>query len=341
MTQFSDFHTGWSIKIKMNRFLSVTDVSDPNDFVQKALEVKQNPLAFQDFGKDKTIGLIFFNPSLRTRLSSQKAAFHLGANCWVLNVSGDTWKLELEDGSVMTESQEHIKEAIRVMNAYCDILAVRTFPTLEDREKDYSESLMKKIVQNATVPVVSLESATRHPLQSLADSMTIQEHRNKDKIKIVLSWAPHPKRLPQCVANSFLEWAHYIPNSEIIITHPKGYDLHPDFAQNAQVMNDQNLALSGADFVYAKNWSAYEPYGSILSEDDSWMITSEKMERTNNGKFMHCLPIRRNVIASDKVMDSDYSLVIQQAENRIYSAQTVFLEMLKNLYSIQYENRRI
>ena len=314
----------------MNQFFSVADVPDPNGFVQKALEVKKKPLAFQHLGRDKTIGLIFFNPSLRTRLSSQKAAFNLGSNCWVLNVSGDTWKLELEDGSVMTHTQEHVKEAIRVMSTYCDILAVRTFPTLEDREKDYSESLMKKIAQNASVPVVSLESATRHPLQSLADSMTIQEYRKEGKIKIVLSWVPHPKRLPQCVANSFLEWAHHIPNSELLVAHPKGYDLHTEFVQNAQVTNDQDSALCEADFVYAKNWSTYEPYGDILSEDKSWMITSEKMKITNNGKFMHCLPLRRNVIASDKVMDSDYSLVIRQAENRIYSAQTVFLEILKN-----------
>ena len=313
----------------MDKFLCVSDVVYANDFVQKALEIKRSPLGFENFGKNKTIGLVFFNPSLRTRLSSQKAAFHLGANCWTINVNEDVWKLELEDGKIMTESQEHIKDAIRVMSTYCDILAVRTFPTLKNRDEDYSESLIKKIVQNATVPVVSLESAIRHPLQSLADCMTIQEHRKKGKIKIVLSWAPHPKRLPQCIANSFLEWARNIPNSEIVIAHPKGYDLNPYFVQKTQVTNDQDFALSAADFVYVKNWCTYEPYGAILSQDKSWMITSEKMKLTNDGKFMHCLPLRRNVIASDEVVDSDYSLVIQQAENRIYSAQTVFLEIFK------------
>ncbi len=315
----------------MKQFTSVHDIQNVEEFVQKALKIKQDPYGFQQYGKNKTIGCVFFNPSLRTRLSSQKAAFHLGADCWVLNVGADSWKLEMADGNIMEDTQEHIKEAIQVMSVYCDVLAVRTFPSLENKEEDYSEYIFNKIVENATVPIVSLESATRHPLQSFADLITIEEHRPKNKkIKVVLTWAPHPKRLPQCVANSFAEWAHHIPNAEFVITHPKGYELDEKFTQNAPILYDQEEAFQNADFIYAKNWSCYQEYGKVLNVDTDWMITGEKMKHTHNGKFMHCLPMRRNVIASDDIMDSEASLVIKQAENRIYSAQTVFLEMLKN-----------
>ncbi len=314
----------------MKQFTSVHDVQNVEKFVQEALHIKQNPYAFQKYGQNKTIGCVFFNPSLRTRLSSQKAAFHLGADCWVLNVGADSWKLEMADGTIMEHTQEHIKEAIQVMSVYCDVLAVRTFPSLENKEEDYTEFIFNKIVENVKVPIISLESATRHPLQSFADLITIEEHRPKNqKIKVVLSWTPHPKRLPQCVANSFAEWAHHIPNAEFVITHPENYELDEKFTQNAPIIYNQEEAFESADFIYAKNWSCYRDYGKVLSTDSSWMITAEKMNRTNNGKFMHCLPIRRNVIANDDVMDSDHSIVIQQAENRIYSAQTVFLEILK------------
>ncbi len=315
----------------MKQFTSVYDVQNVEKLVQKALNIKQNPYGFQKYGQNKTIGCVFFNPSLRTRLSSQKAAFHLDADCWVLNVGADSWKLETADGTIMENTQEHIKEAIQVMSVYCDVLAVRTFPSLENKEEDYTEFIFNKIVENAKVPTVSLESATRHPLQSFADLITIEEHRPKNqKIKVVLSWVPHPKRLPQCVANSFAEWAHHIPNAEFVITHPEKYELDEKFTQNAPIIYNQEEAFENADFIYAKNWSCYRDYGKVLSTDSNRMITAEKMKLTNNGKFMHCLPMRRNVIASDAVMDSDHSIVIQQAENRIYSAQTVFLEMLKN-----------
>ena len=314
----------------MKKFTSVQDVPDVQAFVQKALEIKKNPFGQQDLGKNKTIGLIFFNPSLRTRLSSQKAAFNLGANCWVLNAGADSWSLEMADGTVMENTQEHIKEAIQVMSVYCDVLAVRTFPSLTDREYDYTEFVFNKIIENATVPVISLESATRHPLQSFADLITIEEYRPKNqKIKVVLTWAPHPKALPQCVANSFAEWGHHIDNCEFVITHPNGYALNEQFVQGAKVTHNQDEAFAGADFIYAKNWSSYEDYGKILSKDMSWTVTSEKMKLTNNAKFMHCLPVRRNLIVSDDVLDSPSSIVIPEAENRIYSAQTIFAEMLK------------
>lgn len=314
----------------MKQFTSVHDVPNVHELVKKAIKIKQNPYGFQSFGKNKTIGCVFFNPSLRTRLSSQKAAFHLGADCWVLNVGADSWQLEMSDGTVMENTQEHIKEAIQVMSIYCDVLAVRTFPSLKNKEEDYSEYIFNKIVENATVPIVSLESATRHPLQSFADLITIEEHRPADKkIKVVLTWAPHPKSLPQCVPNSFAEWAHHIPNAEFVITHPEGYELDQKFTQNAPIFYNQDEAFKDADFIYAKNWSSYHEYGKILSKDENWMITDKKMNLTHQGKFMHCLPMRRNVIASDDVMDSKASIVIPQAENRIYSAQTIFLEMLK------------
>ncbi len=316
----------------MKQFTSVHDLSNVDDFVKKALEIKKNPFENQQLGKNKTIGLVFFNPSLRTRLSSQKAAFNLGANCWVLNAGADSWQLEMNDGTVMENTQEHVKEAIQVMSAYCDIIAVRTFPTLVDKEQDYSEKIFNKIVQYATVPIVSLESATRHPLQSFADLITIEEQRPKDKkIKVVLTWAPHPKSLPQAVPNSFAEWAPFIPNAEFVITHPEGYNLAEHFVGNIKVEYNKDKALEGADFVYNKNWSSYLDYGKRLDVKEDWMVTAKKMAQTNEGKFMHCLPVRRNVIVADEVIDSKNSIVIAQATNRIYSAQTIFQEMLLGL----------
>jgi len=314
----------------MQKFTSFFDVPDYKKLLQKALEIKQNPFDFQMFGKNKTIGLLFLNPSLRTRLSSVKAAYNLGANVWVLNAGADSWQLEMSDGTIMDgNSQEHIKEAIQVMNQYCDILGVRTFPCLTDKQKDYSEEVMNKILQNCTKPYISLESATLHPLQTFADLITIEEHKTKPKPKVVLTWAPHPKALPQAVPNSFAEWFSNINEVDFVITHPIGYELDIKFTQNTPIIYDQNEALQNADFVYAKNWSSYSEYGKILSQDKSWIIDKNKMQHTDNGKFMHCLPVRRNVIVTDEVLDSENSLVIHQANNRTFSAQTIFHEMLK------------
>ncbi|MDR3273089.1 MAG: N-acetylornithine carbamoyltransferase [Flavobacteriaceae bacterium] len=319
----------------MKNFFSFHDVENINDLLANALEIKKNPFSQQEIGKNKTVGLLFFNPSLRTRVSSQKAAYNLGANVWVLNAGSDAWTLETEDGVVMNgDTQEHLKDAVRVLAKYCDLLGVRTFPKLQNKEYDYNEVLFHKILSESSVPVVSLETATLHPLQSFADLITVAEHSHfqseRKKVKVVLTWAPHPKKLPQSVPNSFAQWFSNVDWIDLTIVQPKGYELNPEFTQGAAIEYDQDKALEGADFVYAKNWSSYEHYGQILSQDESWTITMEKMKRTNNGKFMHCLPVRRNVIVTDEVLDSDYSLVTSEAENRIYSAQTVFHELLKN-----------
>lgn len=314
----------------MENYFSVNDVDNIEDLLQKALEIKANPFGQQVVGKNKTIGLLFFNPSLRTRLSSLKAAYNLGANVWVLNAGGDSWTLEMGDGTVMDSgTQEHINEAIQVMNTYCDVFAVRTFPSLKDRNYDYDEILFKKIISLSKKPVVSLESATLHPLQSLADLITIKEHKpQKDKIKVVLTWAPHPRILPQCVSNSFSQWFNKVDWVDLVITQPKGYELSEKFTQGATIEYKQEKAFEGADFIYAKNWSSYLEYGQTLAVEDDWKIDLPKMDLTDKAKFMHCLPVRRNVVVSDAVLDSDRSLVIQQAENRIYAAQTVFHSLL-------------
>ncbi len=314
----------------MKQFLSVKDVNNIDDLVKDAIELKKAPFGHKKLGENKTIGIIFFNSSLRTRLSTQKAARSLGMEVLVMNFT-EGYNIETEDGVVMNaDTQEHIKEASAVIGQYCDIIALRSFPRFEDRDQDYSEHIINNFAKFSKVPVVNLESATRHPLQSLADLITIEELKTKEKPKVVLTWAPHPRRLPQAVSNSFAEWLNET-DYEFVITHPKGYELSPDFVGNAKVEYDQNEALKGADFVYAKNWSAYEPYGEILSQDDSWQITTEKMDLTNNGKFMHCLPVRRNVIVSDGVLDSDYSAVIQEAGNREFSAQIVLKKILEKL----------
>ena len=313
----------------MKNFTSVSDISSVENLVDEAINLKKHPQNHA-LGKGKTLGLLFFNPSLRTRLSSQKAAYNLGMNVITLNVNDDGWKIEFEDGAVMDQgSQEHIKDAVKVISQYCDILGVRTFASLSNRKEDYQEKVLSAFLANASVPVISLESATLHPLQSLADLITIKE-QGILRPKVAITWAPHPRPLPQAVVNSFLEWITKI-DAEVVLTHPKGYELHDKFTHGININYHQEESLTGADFVYAKNWSAYEPYGQKITEDPSWTVTRDKMSLTNNGRFMHCLPIRRNVIATDEVIDN--SLVIRQAENRIYAAQIV----LKTLLEIHYE----
>ena len=312
----------------MQQFTRVQDVSDPAQLVQEALAIKQAPHAHTSLGQNKTVILVFFNPSLRTRLSTELAAKNLGCNVMTLNVA-DGWKLEFADGTVMNGgSAEHIREAAGVMSQYADILAVRSFPGLEDKEKDYADEIMQAFVQYATVPVVSLESAIRHPLQSLADWVTIEEYKKTERPKVVLTWAPHPRTLPQAVSNSFLEWMQQAP-VDLVMTNPKGLDLDSSFVGNTPVIHDQAEAFAGADFIYAKNWSAVEPYGQRLEVEKDWQITAEKMQLTNNAYFMHCLPVRRNVVVSDAVIESPQSLVLPQAGNRLYAAQAVLQRLLR------------
>lgn len=313
----------------MKNFTSIHDAPNIEQLVQQAFDFKKNPLSQSDFGKGKTLGMVFFNPSLRTRMSTQKAAQNLGMNIISLNVN-DGWQLEFEDEVIMNGNKaEHIKEAAAVMSQFVDILAVRSFPTLVDREKDYQDFILQKFIQHASVPILSLESAILHPLQSLTDFLTIKENQKSERPKVVLTWAPHPKALPQVVANSFCEWMDYA-DVDLTITHPKGYELSPDFSKNATIEYDQNNAFEDADFIYAKNWSSFNDYGKIFSQDENWKISSEKMALTNNGKFMHCLPVRRNVVVDDSVLDSPNSLVIEQANNRTFAAQTVLFDLLKN-----------
>lgn len=312
----------------MKKFTSIQDVPDLPDWLALARKVKAQPFDFQKYGKNKTLGLLFLNPSLRTRLSTQKAAQNLGMQVMVMNMQQDGWAIEMEDGTVMDGgTQEHIREAAGVLSQYCDIIGLRTFPGLKNREEDYAEKVLTKFIQNATVPVLSLESATRHPLQSFADLLTIEEFKSKPRPKVVLTWAPHPRALPQAVPNSFVEW---MKNAEVdlSITHPEGWELAPEFGEGVPVHHNQDAALEGADFVYVKNWSAYQDYGRTGQELRSWMITPEKMQLTNQAKLMHCLPVRRNVVVADAVLDSPQSIVLQQASNRTYTAQTVLLKML-------------
>lgn len=312
----------------MKKFTSVTDVKNIKKLVKQGLKLKQNPLKNKALGKDKTLVLLFFNPSLRTRLSTQKAGMNLGMNVIVMNAN-QGWKFEFEDGVIMNEDKaEHIKEAAKVISQYADIIGIRTFPTLTDKERDYQDFIINKFVEHATVPLVSLESAILHPLQSLADMITIAEHKKTKKPKVVLTWAPHPKALPQAVANSFAEWT-LASGYDLTITHPKGYELSKQFTKGATIEYDQKKAFQNADFVYAKNWSSFENYGKVEVEDSSWIVSSAKMALTNNGKFMHCLPVRRNVVVAGKVLDSAASLVIEQANNRTYAAQAVLKQMLK------------
>jgi len=312
----------------MKHFFSVEDVQNLPELLKKALEIKSNPLADLHYGKNKTLGLIFFNPSLRTRMSSQKAAYNLGMNVITMNVGSDGWQLETEEGAIMNGGKaEHIKEAAMVMSAYCDVIGIRCFAGLEDKAEDDAEKVLMGFMKFATVPIINLESSTLHPLQSFADLITIESFKKVQKPKVVLTWAPHPKALPQAVPNSFAQWMN-ATDYDFVITHPNGYELDKKFAQNAVIEYNQDKALEGADFVYVKNWSALEPYGKILSQDLSWTISDEKMARTNNGKFMHCLPVRRNMIVNDSVIDGENALHIHQAANRVVSMQTILKQLI-------------
>lgn len=313
---------------EMKHFTSVNDIEDPMALVKEAVELK-NSRETAPIGKNKTIGLLFFNSSLRTRMSTQKAAQNLGMEVMILNVNNDGWALEFEEGAVMNgKTVEHIKDAAAVMGLYCDILAIRCFPNLENKEEDYADKIINQFIQYAKVPVVSLESATRHPLQSLADMITIQEHKTKEKPKVVLTWAPHIKPIPQVVANSFAEWT-LASGYDLTITHPEGYELSEEFTEGATIETNQQKALQDADFVYVKNWSSYTDYGKVVPVEKDWMLTNKKLEVTNSAKVMHCLPVRRNVEVSDEVLDSENSLILQQAENRVFAAQTVLKNILE------------
>ena len=315
----------------MKNFTSILQLGDINEAVRKAEYVKANPFADQELGRNRTLLMLFFNSSLRTRLSTQKAAMNLGMNVMVLDVNQGAWKLETERGVVMDgDKPEHLLEAIPVMGCYCDVIGVRSFAKFESKADDYGEKILEQFINYSGKPVFSMEAATRHPLQTFADIITIEEYRKKERPKVVMTWAPHPKALPQAVPNSFAEGMQ-MTDYEFVITHPHGYELDPKFVGNAKVEYDQDKALEGADFVYAKNWSAYEGenYGKVLSMDRSWTVDSRKMALTDNAYFMHCLPVRRNMIVTDDVIESPQSIVIPEAANRVVSAQTVLKELLK------------
>ncbi|MEH0154308.1 N-acetylornithine carbamoyltransferase [Limibacter armeniacum] len=313
----------------MEKYTSVHDVPDVTALLNEALQCKKTPWEWENLGKHKTLGLLFFNPSLRTRMSTQKAASHLGLQIISMNIDKDGWKIETEEGVIMDgDKAEHIKEAAGVISQYCDILGVRSFPGLINKQMDYQDEVLQNFIKYASVPVLSLESAIRHPLQSLADLMTIEEHKQTDRPKVVLTWAPHPKPLPQAVGNSFAEWMNQA-DVDLVITCPEGYELDSQFTGNATITHNQNEALEGADFVYAKNWSSTASYGQVINTDRSWTISKEKMALTNQGKFMHCLPVRRNMVVTDDVLDSPASLVLEQANNRTYSAQAVLKRLIK------------
>ena len=320
----------------MKTFFHVQDLGDLNSALEMAKQVKATPFAWKSLGENKTIMLVFFNSSLRTRLSSQKAALNLGMNPIVLNIGQDSWKLETEMGVVMDgDKSEHLREAIPVIGSYCDIIGVRSFASLTDRKADYEETVLSQFIRYSNKPVISLESSTVHPCQAFADLITIEEYKKKSRPKVVLSWAPHPKALPQAVPNSFAEWMN-AADVDFVITHPRGYELDAKFVGDARVEYDQMKALEGADFVYAKNWSCPgvtlpNQYGQVLSKDMGWTIDEAHMAVTDNAYFMHCLPVRRNMIVSDAVIDSPRSLVIPEAANRVVSAQTVMKMMLEDL----------
>lgn len=310
----------------MNNFTSVRDVKNPLDLIQQTIKLKEKP-EVSNIGTHKTFALIFFNPSLRTRLSTQKAALNLGMDVMVMNITKDGWNIEFEDGSVMDGSkQEHIKDAVKIVSGYCDVLGVRTFAELKNAEADYQERVLNSFLKYSSVPVISLESATRHPLQSLTDMAMIRASGIK-KPKVVLSWAPHPKALPQAVANSFLEWV-VVTDAEVTLSHPKGYELTETFTRGVTINHDQAGAFKNADFIYAKNWSSFSQYGHTPAVQENWTITEEKMAVTNNAAFMHCLPIRRNVVATDTVIDE--SLVYEQAKTREFAAQAVIQKLLES-----------
>jgi N-succinyl-L-ornithine transcarbamylase len=316
----------------LKKFISVHDVDNIDALVEKALDYKADPFKDKTLGKNKRIGCLFLNPSMRTRLSTQIAAQNLGMEAIVFNVGSEGWALEFEEEAIMSgNTVEHVKEAAPIMGKYFDILAIRTFPSLKNREEDYSELYMKQFIKYAGIPVVSLESATLHPLQSLTDVITINETFNEEhRPKIVMTWAPHVKPLPQCVANSFSQWINAWGKADFVITHPEDYELDEQFTKGATITHDQDAALKNADYVYVKNWSTFNDYGRIYNNDPEWMLTNEKLALTNNAKVMHCLPVRRNVELSDEVLDGPNSLVTQEASNRVWAAQVVLSEILKN-----------
>jgi N-succinyl-L-ornithine transcarbamylase len=312
----------------MQHFLSIDDIDSLADWVEAARALKIDPLQSRFLGKDKTIGLLFFNNSLRTRLSTQKAAMNLGMEVIVMNFGNEGWALEYGDGTIMDQgTSEHIKEAAQVVSQYCDIIGIRAFASLTDKEKDEAEMVLNGFRKYASVPIVNLESSVGHPLQAMTDALTMAENSTKAKPKVVLSWAPHPRALPHAVANSFVQMM-LLQNADFVITHPDGYDLNPRITKNIKIEYDQKKAFENADFVYVKNWSSYSNYGMVLNQDPSWMITKEKL---GDAKFMHCLPVRRNVVVEDAVLESDRSLVIEQANNRTYAAQLVLKKILEHL----------
>jgi N-succinyl-L-ornithine transcarbamylase len=319
----------------MKQFISAHDVQDIPALIRKALDYKANPWKDETLGKHKRIGCLFLNPSMRTRLSTQVAAQHLGMETVIFNVGNEGWSLEFEEGAIMNGTTvEHVKDAAPIMGNYFDILAIRTFPGLKDREVDYGEHIIKQFIKYAGIPVLSLESATLHPLQSLTDLVTISEswHATNNasaKPKVVLTWAPHVKPLPQCVANSFAQWVNAWGEADFVITHPKGYELAEEFTQGATIEYDQEKALKDADFVYVKNWSAYSPYGSMPPFAGDWMLKTEKIGQTCNAKVMHCLPVRRNIELADEILDGPNSIITQEASNRVWAAQAVISSLLQ------------
>ena len=318
----------------LKNFISVRDVKDINALVRTALDYKGDPFKDKRLGSDRRVGLLFLNPSMRTRLSTLVAAQNLGMESIVFNIDKEGWALEFEEEAIMSgNTVEHVKDAAPILGKYFDILCIRTFPSLKNKEDDYSELYINQFKKYSGIPVVSMESATLHPLQSLTDIITITENlprAGSKKPKIVLSWAPHVKALPQCVANSFSQWVNAWGEADFVITHPEDYELDPSFTKDATIMHDQDKALENADFVYVKNWSTYNDYGKIYCNDPEWMLTNEKLRLTNNAKVMHCLPVRRNVELSDEILDGPNSIVTQQAANRVWAAQAVLSEILKD-----------
>ena len=313
----------------MKQFVSIEDVSDVEALLHKAMEIKRNPLSNTELGRNKSMGLIFLNPSLRTRISSQRAAMNLGLDVILFDINKGGWKLEFGDGVIMDgDSSEHIIEAAGVLGHYFDILAIRSFAHLKCKEDDYSEKIINAFIRYSGIPIINMESATAHPLQAFADLITIKEHQKQERPKVVLSWAPHPKPLPQAVANSFVRWMK-VSDMDLIVTHPDGYDLSSEIMEGVRFEPNQLKAFEGADFIYAKNWSSFSNYGQIVRKDASWMITQDKMKHTNQAKFMHCLPVRRNVVVDEKVLDSSNSIVLDQAANRIVSMQTVLQSIME------------
>lgn len=320
----------------MKQFLSVHDVSDVSGLVEKALTYKRDPYRDDTLGRHKTLGMLFMNPSMRTRISTQVAARNLGMEAVVFNVDKEGWQLEFQDGVIMDGAKaEHVKEAAAVLGQYFDVLAIRTFPGLKDKQEDYRENYMQQFVRYAGIPVVSLESGTRHPLQSLADLVTIRElwAATGRRPKVVMSWAPHVRALPQSVPNSFAEWVNAWNGADFVIAQPEGYELSEDFTRGATILHNQEEALAEADFVYVKNWSSFTDYGKILGDHSDWMITAEKLKKTNQAKVMHCLPVRRNLVISDEVLDSAMSVVTREAGNRVWAAQAVLSDILAQLKS--------